>query len=681
MNIKKLFFVLVVATISLTATAQQTVNMKFGKPTEEELQMTTYAPDSSAEAVVLCRLTTVEYIIQENGYLVNYNEKFRIKVLKPSGTRYAKVVIPYQVNMSHGSKLGGLRFSMFANDFKGAPSSEFGFDSGSMTSEAMGDYSDESVEDLEATAFNLQGNKVVKSKLKKSDVVKKKIDEQNYQLEFTVPDVKEGTVIEYEYQIHSELFWLLHDWYPQCEIPVAYAKLDMNIPSYLLFNIEEHGIQRLTCTCTNGVVRYKLISDPMANPVSAVSNHYICTGRNLKAMPKDDYVYCVQDFRAGVTAELKQFRLRGTMQMDYAKTWEQIDEMILNDEDLGKRLVDHSPLKDLLQEKKIEEIADKDARAVAVYQLVMSKVKWDGTYKMRPQNPNETLSNGIGSNADINLILIQSLNDVGLHAAPVVLRMRDQGQLPFNFPSLHKLSTFVVDIVTDTGKNVFLDASSKGGYLNVLPENLLVERARLVLTNKKSQWVNLQQATKSQKSTIINAVLTPDGVLKGTQTITYTGYAAMAFRQAKQMDGFSPSVTDSIEFTRQGVVDGERISICPFNTPPMVKNPFTEEQRLMPIEFPCVQSEQVVVNITLPDGYVLEQKPKALALTNTNKSISGRLFTDFDKNMVQVRYQFNVNKLIQPQPNYNSIRELFVLLAEHSKDMLVITRTPNSTGK
>ena len=73
--------------VSLTVTAQQTVNMKFGKPTEEELQMTTYAPDSSAEAVVLCRLTTVEYIIQENGYLVDYREKFRIKVLKPDGTR------------------------------------------------------------------------------------------------------------------------------------------------------------------------------------------------------------------------------------------------------------------------------------------------------------------------------------------------------------------------------------------------------------------------------------------------------------------------------------------------------------------------------------------------------------------------------------------------------------------
>jgi len=39
----------------LNATAQQTVNMKFGKPTKEELQMTTYADDSSAAAVVICR--------------------------------------------------------------------------------------------------------------------------------------------------------------------------------------------------------------------------------------------------------------------------------------------------------------------------------------------------------------------------------------------------------------------------------------------------------------------------------------------------------------------------------------------------------------------------------------------------------------------------------------------------
>ena len=115
MKLRTLQLFILMAWPFLAAMAQDNVNMKFGKPTNEEMQMTVYEADPSADAVVLCRLTDVEYTVQENGYLVDYREKFRIKVLKPGGTRYAKVVIPYQVNMSHGSNLGGLRFSMFAN--------------------------------------------------------------------------------------------------------------------------------------------------------------------------------------------------------------------------------------------------------------------------------------------------------------------------------------------------------------------------------------------------------------------------------------------------------------------------------------------------------------------------------------------------------------------------------------
>ena len=673
MKLKTFFLSVLMAWPFLTAMAQDNVNMKFGKPTNEEMQMTTYEADPDADAVVLCRLTDVEYIVQENGYLVDYREKFRIKVLKPSGARYAKVVIPYQMNMSHGSNLGGLRFSMFANQLSTGSSTEFGFDGGSMTTEAMGDYSDESVEDLKATAFNLNGSKVVKSALKKGDVVKKQIDEQNYQLEFTVPDVKEGTVIEYEYTIHSELFWLLHDWFAQCEIPVVYAKLDMNIPSYLLFNVEEHGIQRLTCTCTNGVVRYKLISDPMANQVSAVSNHYICIGRNLMAMPKDDYVYCTKDFWAGVTAELKRYRLRGTMQMDYAKTWEQIDQMVLDDEDLGKRLNDHSPLRDELQAKKIAEIADRNERIAAVYQLVMSKVKWDGTYKIRPEKPSETLSKGVGSNADINLLLIQSLNDVGFNAAPVVLRTRDLGQLPTSFPSLQKLSSFVVGIVTEAGKNVYIDASSKDGYLNVLSENLLVERARLVQKNNKSTWVNLQQVAKSQKSTIIDAVLTPDGVLKGKQTVRYEGLAAMKYRQEKGIDGFAPDITDSLEFTLQGQVTDGTITICPFPNP-MKENPFKAEKRKMPVEFPSIATNRVVVNITLPEGYTLAGEPRNTTIVSSDKGLEGRYQTSVSGGKVMLSCQFSIKKLVHSEKSYDDLRQIFNLFSQYNTEPLTFKK-------
>ena len=93
----------------MTVAAQDNVNMKFGKPTKEEMQMTVYEADPDAEAVVLCRLTDVEYTVQTASYLVDYREKCRIKVLKPNGARFAKVVVPYQMNMSVGNNVNGLK--------------------------------------------------------------------------------------------------------------------------------------------------------------------------------------------------------------------------------------------------------------------------------------------------------------------------------------------------------------------------------------------------------------------------------------------------------------------------------------------------------------------------------------------------------------------------------------------
>jgi hypothetical protein len=289
------------------------------------------------------------------------------------------------------------------------------------------------------------------------------------------------------------LFWQLHDWYAQCEIPVVFAKLDMNIPSYLIFNIEDHGIQRLTYTCTAGTMNFKLGSDPLAKQTQVKTNHYVYIGRDLIGLPKDDYVWNVQDYWAGITAELKQYRLPGASQMDYARTWAQIDEMILTSDDLGIHLNDHSPLADDLKAAKIDEITDLRERAAAVYKLVMSKVKWNGKYTLSPAPTSETIKKGEGSNADINLLLIQSMNTVGLTTAPVVLRTRDLGMLPYNFPSFTKLSTFIVAVIMPSGGNLYLDASNKNGRINKLPEVMLVERARLVRKDKKSSWVNLQK--------------------------------------------------------------------------------------------------------------------------------------------------------------------------------------------
>lgn len=490
LNLIKLFVFL--ALPFATASAAD-VNMKFGKPTKEEMQMTVYEADPEAEAVVLCRLTDVEYTVQMNGYLVDYHEKFRIKVLKPGGTQYATVTVPYSKNASLASGSGASKFSLRSMSFSmGSYSGSFDGMGGSMMEDALGNYTDEGVEDIKATAFNLEGSKVVKTSMKKSEIKTTKIDDQRYQVEFTVPGVKVGSVIEFEYTIHSELFWQLRDWYAQCSIPVVYAKLDMNIPNYLLFNIEEQGIQRLSCSCTTGMMRYKLESDPLAAPVIVNTNHYVCVGTNLAGIPKLEGMWNVNDYCAGITAELRRYSLRGTMMMDYAKTWDQVDKMILDSDDLGKHLSDHSPLADDINAAGIKDIADLRQRIEAVSKLVMGKVKWNGRYDLSPAPVSETLKKGEGTNADINLLLIQSLCDAGLSATPVLLRTRDLGMLPYNFPSVRKISTFLVGVVLPGGK-VYLDASSATGSVNDLPAVMLVERARLIQKGRKGEFVNLQK--------------------------------------------------------------------------------------------------------------------------------------------------------------------------------------------
>ena len=111
MKLNVLSLIIMLAGTWLTVTAQDDVNMKFGKPTKEEMQMTEYKADPSAEAVVLCRLTDVEYTVQAIGYLADYHEKVRIKVVKPSGARFAKVVVPYQVAMSVNNNISGLKLN------------------------------------------------------------------------------------------------------------------------------------------------------------------------------------------------------------------------------------------------------------------------------------------------------------------------------------------------------------------------------------------------------------------------------------------------------------------------------------------------------------------------------------------------------------------------------------------
>ena len=223
------------------------------------------------------------------------------------------------------------------------------------------------------------------------------------------------------------------------------------------------------------------------------------------------------------------------------------------------------------------------------------------------------------------------------------------------------------------GANVYLDASSKNGYLNVLAEPLLVERARLVQKKNKSTWVNLQNISKSQKTTVINAQLATDGTLTGTQTTRYEGLAAMNYRNEKGISEFAPDVTAETTFTRKGQVEGNTIRICPFPTI-IASNPFTAETRKVPVEFHSLGTHRVVVNITLPEGYMLEGDQRNVTIITKDKGLEGRILTTTGDQKVQLSCQFSINKIIHSEASYADLHQIFDAVMKYTSEQLVIKK-------
>ena len=481
----------------LSAAAKDAVNTKFGKPTKEELTMTTYAAEPDAEAVVLCRLTDVEYSFQTDGYLVDYHEKIRIKILKPEGAKYANITIPYYTLQQVVDGVNNSQIALRPQhiDLKGTVSADETV-SGSIAENIVNGYIHESIEDIKATAYNMDGSKTTKSKFK-GNVVQEQVDGEIWQARFTIPDVRQGTVIEYEYTRHSELFYRLHDWQAQQEIPVAYARLTVTIPRHLLFNLEQHGSQQLVAKQESSSMIYKLVSDPLAAPTTVMAYRYIFTGQNLKGAPNDPNI-CLADYYTGVTAELSSFSLRSTAPANYADTWEHVDQLLMTDDNLGKMIEDHSPLREQLQAENIQTIANEQERAAAVCRLVFSHVKWNGKYAMWARDTHETVQQGEGNSADVNMLLMQTLHDAGLKVNPVVMRLRNLGALPVNFPTISKLTNYVVGIKTRNAGTVYVDASSPEGKLHTLPDQLQVERAHPIGFPSNAPWVSLLKAVNPQ---------------------------------------------------------------------------------------------------------------------------------------------------------------------------------------
>ncbi|MCS3126241.1 DUF3857 domain-containing protein [Bacteroides faecis] len=170
-------------------------NLKYGKPSKEELSLNSYAPDTTATAIYLFRMGESKFVYKDGFQLVT-EHWVRIKVLKPQGVSYADVTIPYY-----------------------SPSDK--------------DRGQERASEINGCSYHLENGQCIETPLKRDHISDERVNQHIRLLKFSIPSVKVGSVIEYHYKLYSDYFAHIDNWMMQDELPMIYNQYKITIPPRL----------------------------------------------------------------------------------------------------------------------------------------------------------------------------------------------------------------------------------------------------------------------------------------------------------------------------------------------------------------------------------------------------------------------------------------------------------------
>ncbi len=634
-------------------------NEKFGKPTAEEWALTTYAPDPDAEAVVLYSHTTTAFDFTGGEIRLVYSYKKRIKVLKEKGMEFANMVIPFYEEEGDKSHI-------------------------------------ERVDRLSATSFNQEGKKVVRTKMKKEQVFEERVNAHYKQVKFTVPQVKVGTIIEYEYELYSDFFYSVRTWTAQEDVPTLYTEYHFSTPEYFRFHIERHGFEPLETSQKVANFAFMLQESPM----QCTGMSYSFVGRNMPAMKDEGLIYYPDDYYTQVNTELLSVDIPGAGFHNYTQTWEQIDKVLLESDGFGKLLKQYCPLQKEMEKLPLAQAKSLEEKVAMIYALLKSHVQWNGKYALEGRPARQVLDEKSGDNADLNFLLLNMLRDAGIEAHPAVMSRRNRPMLLQQFPSLQGLNTFVVAIIAPGDKILYLDTSVSSGALNVLPPVLLTSLARII-TPQSGRWVNLQDICRNSVRSSINATLSPEGIISGTRTTRYEGQPASDLRaeylhakdsteftnrlgnihgveikryEAKNLKAFQPDIQESLDFTKPATVNDAYIYVNPLIFLHQKESPFKQAVRRMPVEFAHTEQVEYIVNLNLPEGYSVEELPQAGKLNFFGGNLTMTYNIIHQENRISLRYMFHLKTLFHAPDNYPDLKNFWEKVAETNNAMVVLKK-------
>lgn len=653
---KKTIILLYIAICSLCHLHAQ---QKFGKITPNDFTSPAETADTTADAIYIYNIgeTTFKYLADHA--ILSTKVRVRMRILTEKGRDYANQAV---VINSSAKKANA------END---------------------------QVRNISAMSYNLENGQVTKTEMQRKYVNQETVDERTCRIKFAIPDVKVGSIIEYQYTIDSPRYTYLPSWYLQANEPVAYSYYDVTFPEWFLYNVESRGECKFNLTKANATVHLNV--NGKAYNIDGV--RYIIEGYDLPSLKNEKYVWCTNDYATRLDFELQGVQIPGELYKNYTNSWDDVREFLSVSADYKSFLKIKNPLAEEMQSMSLEGMTVPD-KASKLFTLLQSKMKWNKNYSITCDSPLKAYKNGQGSNAEMNFIYMSMLRDAGIKCTPLLLRLRNRGRLPITHPSIDKLSTFVVAITDDSGSLYFADGSAEHGDINVLPRQLLTEGVPFDAKFTTDNILNLADLTGTSVTQLIQGIISPDGKFAGSRRVTFTGVNALGVKDAyhnaedsiafvnkieesedirvkslwmKGINGTGRSVIMQNAFEKQFTLTGNMLYVNPMVVRDVSSNPFTNAQRSLPVQFPFLETRKYIVEFTVPDDYTIESLPENASYTLGN-DCEVQIQVASNGNTIKTQYVFITGNTFIEVSRYKELQDFWQHVMDVNSKKIILKK-------
>ena len=556
---------------------------------------------------------------------------------------------------------------------------------------------DESVSSLKGFTYNLVQGKIEKSKLTNAEEYRTRISDYRTEVSFAMPDVNDGSVLEYKYTITSDYISNLYTWHFQSYLPIYYSEFETIIPEWFNYSSNQVGTyipleikeskmdESFTYSWeSQGALGQTRKGTSSLNSISTKVSHI---ARNTPKIENEPFMNNKPDIPARLEYQLMSYQMPGSTLKKIAGNYDEYTKNIMGWDSFGHVLNKGGFSKDIIASF----YSSGDSLAHSIYSHVQNHFTWNDVYGFTSSDAGRKAYNDATGNVGaINLTLIAILREAGIEAHPVILSTRGHGVPHPIYPNTEDFN-YVIASVQLSDKVVLLDATSDYPF-GTLPVRCLNGNGWMA-TENGGKWVDLKQGAEHGISTMISITIEDDELIKNHQ-MKFTGHAALdeiedydEENESKYIEAFETYFTDSevdefkyesdidqvvVAFNATKDTDMEDIMyIQPMNIGLIQSNPFKREVRQSLVDFSYPISRSVIVQINIPEGYTAElPESTIIALPNNG----GRFTYSVNQvgNKISLLSRYNLNQTMFTTQEYPALKQFYDLMVKKNTEMIVL---------